>query len=251
MLDIIMLNYKATKQMARSIAGIKKYTTSPYRLTVIDNASGDYGVDWLRIVGGMEKVFNKENKLFTRAYQDFLREKIKDIGEYFVIINNDIIVSEGWEIPLLKIMKENERCGIAAPVLLGMNGQVQNAGGAPDFCSHFTNPEKLKECWWTTFACVMIRKDAFLKVNGFDEQFLFYCSDSDLCLRMILNGYKIYTTSDSQVIHEHMVSTQANPAVQQVGFQDQQKFNMKWARHGVLIGGKNFPVEEKVCTAKL
>lgn len=48
---------------------------------------------------------------------------------------------------------------------------------------------------------MMIRRDLFVSVNGFDERFFMYMEDTDLCLRLNRLGYKNYFVPDAGGIH--------------------------------------------------
>ena len=252
MIEIIILNFNALDKLALCLESIES-SSKDYSITVIDNNSSDGSLEWLKFQAQSNRiklVANKENVLFTKAYQDYLRT-FKTLPEYFVILNNDCIVKPNWLDVMLKYMQENKRCGIVAPMLLAQdNFTIANMGGMCDFLSHksgnikmgYNSPEKN---YWTTFACVMIRSEAFLKVNGFDEQFRFYCSDSDLCLRMNLAGYEVYNLPESQVIHFHGVSTrEIGKEIQKIGHEDMVKFDAKWQRSGIKIGNQTEFLQE-------
>lgn len=249
--EIIVLNFNNLDKLAFCYESIKQ-STENYTLTVIDNASTDGSGEWLKYKKDIKVIQSVQNMLFTTAYMNYLSHY--KVGKYFVIMNNDCVVEKNWLNVLVDFMEKNPTCGIVAPMMTDMTGKhIQNMGGGADFCSHkggergtYKVPEKN---WWTTFACVMIRAEAFYKVGGMDRQFLFYCSDSDLCLKMILCGYTVYNHPDSVVRHYHGASIQSeisagNRKIMEIGRQDQIKFNNKWRRNGVLIGGSHYPVEE-------
>jgi GT2 family glycosyltransferase len=54
---------------------------------------------------------------------------------------------------------------------------------------------------------VLIRKDIFEKLGGFDESFFMYYEDTDLSLRMRKMGYLIYYEPNSIVYHLHSGSS--------------------------------------------
>jgi len=54
---------------------------------------------------------------------------------------------------------------------------------------------------------MMMKKEAYQKVGGFDEQFFMYGEDLDLCYRVQQNGYKVYYVHDTQIIHYKGEST--------------------------------------------
>lgn len=250
--EVIVLNWNALNKLSFCLEALKQNSFYKPKITVIDNASTDGSVEWLKLKG-INSVFNEKNKLFTMAYADYLKTGGKD--KYFVVLNNDCIVTKNWDKPLVEFLEANDNVGIVAPMLTDMTGQyVQNMGGGADFCSHKGGvPSQWKypeENVWTTGACIMVRREAFDKVGGFDEQFLFYCSDSDLCLKMGFAGYKIYNIPESKVRHFHGQSTkvadEGGLPIRQIGANDQLLFNKKYEMHGIQIGVNREPVQE-VC----
>lgn len=54
---------------------------------------------------------------------------------------------------------------------------------------------------WIFGPCLMLRKEALDKVGGFDERFLLFFEDTDLCRRFKLAGWRIYYLAEAKVIH--------------------------------------------------
>jgi N-acetylglucosaminyl-diphospho-decaprenol L-rhamnosyltransferase len=54
---------------------------------------------------------------------------------------------------------------------------------------------------WVTGAFMMIRRDVFESLGGFDEHFFMYWEDSDLCLRAFQAGWKTLYEPRAEVIH--------------------------------------------------
>jgi GT2 family glycosyltransferase len=72
----------------------------------------------------------------------------------------------------------------------------------------FTNPEKdrgqydsVKEVFWTSGACMIIRAEAWKRCGGFDTDFFAHMEEIDLCWRMHLSGYSLYQTPDVTIFH--------------------------------------------------
>ncbi len=57
-----------------------------------------------------------------------------------------------------------------------------------------------------TAACLLIKRDVFLKIGGFDERFFAYLEDVDLFLTLKEKGYKFAVCPYLAVIHEHMTT---------------------------------------------
>ena len=47
-----------------------------------------------------------------------------------------------------------------------------------------------------------MKKELYLEIGGFDNLFFMYCEDTDISLRILRKGLKIYTTNDPYLIHQ-------------------------------------------------
>ena len=69
----------------------------------------------------------------------------------------------------------------------GGRAQELPAGAAPD---------------WVNAAFVLLRREAFASVGGFNEGYHMYCEDVDLCLRLQLAGWRMQAVPQVKVVHE-------------------------------------------------
>ena len=60
---------------------------------------------------------------------------------------------------------------------------------------------QLSEIFWGSGAALAIKKDIFVELGGFDEDFEFHMEEIDLCWRTKRLGYKIIYTPNSLVYH--------------------------------------------------
>jgi GT2 family glycosyltransferase len=54
---------------------------------------------------------------------------------------------------------------------------------------------------WVTGAAMILRKNVFEEIGGFDEKFFLFYEDADLCKRLTDAGYKIYYFPFSKIVH--------------------------------------------------
>ena len=54
---------------------------------------------------------------------------------------------------------------------------------------------------------MMMKKEVYKKVGGFDEDFFMYGEDLDLCYRIQKAGYKVFYVHETQIIHYKGEST--------------------------------------------
>jgi len=115
----------------------------------------------------------------------------REKADYVIFLDNDTrIEDEHWISRLVSIMEEMEDLGVLAPII-----------STPQFYQTYTK-KKIEFVRYVPSACVIIKKDVFHKIGGFDTNFLFVGNeDPDFCNRAIAAGFKIGVTSVTRVFH--------------------------------------------------
>jgi N-acetylglucosaminyl-diphospho-decaprenol L-rhamnosyltransferase len=54
---------------------------------------------------------------------------------------------------------------------------------------------------WISGACMLVQRDVFEAIGGFDERFFLYCEDADLCRRVRNAGYAVRFVPAAEVSH--------------------------------------------------
>lgn len=145
-------------------------------------------------------------------------------GDILCFCNQDIEAnahSPGWDTAICAAFGDAS-VGIVAPRLLFPDGKVQSVGGGFDShlqpyhrCLGYSNLDYWEvntpqEVEWVTGAYLAIRREIFQQVGGFDETYVSYFEDCDLCIRVKEAGYKVMI--DPRVSFTHKVgSTGGSP----------------------------------------
>lgn len=61
--------------------------------------------------------------------------------------------------------------------------------------------ESERECDWVSGACMIMRKDLFEEIGGFDENFFMYVEDEEFCRRVRDKGYKVVVNYNFTIVH--------------------------------------------------
>jgi GT2 family glycosyltransferase len=166
----------------------------------VDNNSQDGSVEMLKNDFGskIKLILNNKNTGFGPANNQ--GAKLAK-GEYLFLLNSDTIIKNNILLELEKFLSENKDVGIVAPKLFLEDGSEQPFafGDYPRLLSlifeKFTKAPKYLdnpfEVEWVSGAALVIRKEIFDKVGGFDENFFMYFEDIDLCKRVREAGYKV------------------------------------------------------------
>ena len=197
-------------------------------VVVADNASTDGSMEVMRTMFPSVKTiaFDKNygftggyNKAFEALYGSAENPK-EDAPEYFILINSDIEVSEGWLKPLIRWMDEHPHCGACAPKLHSyqQRDMFEYAGAAGGYLDCFGYPfcrgrilsrlekdngqyENPADVLWATGACLLVRSSVYAGLGGLDERFFAHMEEIDLCWRMQLEGWTVTVVPESLVYH--------------------------------------------------
>ncbi|AKQ65364.1 Glycosyl transferase, group 2 family protein [Myxococcus hansupus] len=147
-------------------------------------------------------------------------------GELLLFLNNDMeVVDPDWLGELVSQAQRPE-VGAVGCKLLFPEGTVQHAGvvvGMTGFAGHpfwrlpdgpiqtpFGHTEWTRNWLSVTSACVILRRDIFESLQGFDERFQVCGSDVDLGLRVNARGLRVLSTSHTRLIHHESASRRAD-----------------------------------------
>lgn len=230
-LSIIIVNYNVKEFLSNLLDSIRKAVKKiPYEIIVVDNASDDGSVDLIKKKYSKVKLIaNKTNVGFGSANNQAM--KIAK-GKYFLLINPDTIVREDTFSKMLEFFQNTSNAGIAGCKVLNANGSLQLAcrRSFPGPWTSFTkvmglsklfpnsklfarynltylNPNRTYEVDAVSGAFMMIRKEIYDKIGGFDENFFMYGEDLDLCYRAQKLGSAVYYVHNAEIIHYKGEST--------------------------------------------
>ena len=141
-------------------------------------------------------------------------------GDYLLFLNDDIeILQDGWLDGLLEHAQRPE-VGAVGPQLLYPGGTVQHAGmflagsvgrhafrfSPPDEPGPFGLARTLRNVISVTGACMLMHREAFDAIGGFDEEHSVINNDLDFCLRLRESGRTVLYTPFVTLTHHEMVS---------------------------------------------
>ena len=205
------------------------YPDSLIEVVVVDNGSSDGTVEWLEKEWPLVRVIaNSENEGFARPNNVAARSAT---GKWLCLVNNDMKLEKNWLREMLGAL-EGEKCLCAGSVILDWEGKkIDFDGGAIAFTGHGLQPnhgdttkkkekigknEKIEKVE-IPFACggaMLIDKNAFLEVGGFDESYFAYYEDVDLGWRLWLYGYEVVLAPGAIAYHRHNATSKKAPAYQ-------------------------------------
>ena len=223
----VLVNYNAGQELRRALQSIAaEMGEDPWEAFVVDNASVDgSGAIVDEFAPRARLIANRENVGFARGVNQGLRASS---ASRLLIMNPDCRLVAGAMAAMMAELEAYPSCAIVGPRILDPDGSVQgSARGDPNmFTGLFGRTTLLRRLlpWlsvskrnvvsagagdnggsvvvdWLSGACMLARKDALEKVNGFDERYFLYWEDADLCRRLRGAGYHVRYLPGATAIH--------------------------------------------------
>jgi glycosyltransferase involved in cell wall biosynthesis len=181
-------------------------------LIVVDNGSTDGTEEYLRSLQGRVRSLRSEQNLgFAKACN---QGATSSASEFLVFLNNDTLPHEGWLNALLEVIRSDSSIAVVGSKLLYPNGTIQHAGVAfVDLPARVvpvhiyagerdgTYTSRQRDFQAVTAACMLVRRNIFVGLGGFDEAFLNSFEDIDFCLRVRERGYRVVFAPRSVLTH--------------------------------------------------
>lgn len=232
--SIIIVSYNSRDPIYPCLTTIRRFPPrDPWEVVVVDNSSTDGTAEmvrekfpWVRLVA------NSTNLGYSKAVNQGIRLAQ---GDYFLILNPDIMVRSGSLQALLDFADQNQDGGLFGAKLLNPDGSVQHScrrfytflvllmrrtllgklfpnsrAVSRHLMSDFDHEES-RPVDWILGACMLVRRQIVEQVGSMDERFFLYFEDVDWCYRIQRAGYKVYYVASAVMDHQHTRASAASP----------------------------------------
>jgi GT2 family glycosyltransferase len=201
----------------------------PAAVVVADNGSVDGSVEMVRQEFPKTTLMvNRDNPGYGAALNAAVAQCSSD---YVLLLNSDTVLRPGALRILTARLDRYPRAAVIGPRLLNPDGSLQRS------CFPFPSPfvplfkrrplsalvphvPALRERYvgrfphdresrvpWVVGAALAVRRSAFDAVGGFDESFVMYYEEVDLCYRLHLTQWEVRFTPAAEVVHVGQAST--------------------------------------------
>ena len=178
-----------------------------YELILVDNASSDATSHLLNsLPPSVTVIRNATNLGFAHACN---QGAWAATTPYILFLNNDTVVTPGWLATMIEACGPD--VGIIGCRMLYPDGTIQHAGielinGIPDHPyrhqpADMPAANTARDLDMVTGACLLIRRELFLQLAGFDEVYRNGVEDVDLCLRAREAGYRVVYQPKAMIYH--------------------------------------------------
>ena len=223
LVSVVLVNYKGAPDTLVAIEGLRGLDWPKDRLeiVVVDNASGDDSLDTLRplahssadsVTDSITLVESSENLGFAGGCNLGVS---RAHGDVVAFLNNDAKPDAGWLTHGVDALYRTPQVGAVASRVLDWEGKTIDYAGAGltwygmgyrPLSGHPASRKKEASAGPVLFgtgSAMLVRKDVFDTLGGFDEDFFMFFEDVDFGWRLNLAGWTYQYAPDSLVFHKH------------------------------------------------
>lgn len=220
--DIVICVYNAVEETLDCLESLRRHTTIPHTVTVIDDKSTDVTREQLRrYVQGKPwiRLFENEVNLgYTRSANIGMSSST---AEWVVLLNSDTIVTPGWLEGMFEVVQAQPNAAMVGPLSNAASWQsvpsLHDAKGGwssnplPEGFSpadiaklvRDLSPQQFPEATLLNGFCTLMRRSVIEEVGYLDEAAfpMGYGEENDLCLRVRKAGYSLVLADHVYVYH--------------------------------------------------
>jgi len=223
-LSIVIVTFNSESFLRDCLTSISSQRTSfPFRVIVVDNASVDNSIALVeKKFPDVHIIYNRENKGFAVANNQGIR---CSVGKAVLLLNSDTVLQANALESMFRFLKEHDDVGALGPKMLNSDGTIQRTGvtfpsiwnilveslffdslfpHSKKFGRHrrvYEDPNQVYEVDYLQGSCLLVRRRALEDVGFFDEDYFMFFEETDLCLRMRMQGWKVMYVPEAAVTH--------------------------------------------------
>ena len=206
---IIILNYNGLEVLKKCLTSVFKIDYPNFEIVVVDNNSSDGSLEMAR-ANFSKAIFikNEENLGFAAGNNVGIKFALERAADFILMLNADVEVEKNFLTQLIDTVAENEKIGIASPVIFdGETREIWFSGGHINWWRlktiHEKNiqTEKFFPSPFITGCAMLVKVAVFQRIGLLDEDFFLYWEDADFSLRSKRAGFQNVVVSTSWIYH--------------------------------------------------
>lgn len=228
-LSVVVVSWNTRDVLADCLASVRRQLAGvAHETIVVDNASSDGSAEMVATAfPEVHLLRNAENVGFGRACNagmDAAR------GPWVLLLNSDARLVDASIVRLLDQLEARPEVALAGPRIVGLDGRLQPSAHrfgtlrrlvleelglykllsrrrtAALFLGGYWAHGEERFVDWVTGACMVVRREAFVRTGGFDARIFLYGEDEEWCRRIRRAGFEVLFSPSAEVVHAGHVS---------------------------------------------
>ncbi len=213
-LFVIIVTYKGQRWYERCFSSLLKLDM-PIKVIVVDNASNDGSVDYIRThYPEFHLIESKENLGFGRANNIGIRYALAQGCDYVFLLNQDAWVKPDTFSELIRIHQQHQEYGLLSPMHLTADELHVENGVLHYIDDHRITDSKfmedlyfnrLSDVYVTTYinaAAWLLPRKTIETIGGFDPIYYHYGEDDDYLNRLRFHKIKVGICPQVRIVHD-------------------------------------------------
>jgi GT2 family glycosyltransferase len=227
---LVVVNYNARDYLVRMLSSaISSAGDVPLEIVVVDNGSTDGSAEAAALYfPDARVVISQENKGFAWGNN---RGASLAGGKLLLFANNDVVFVDRCIQEMASFLSRHPEVAAVGPKVINPDGTLQFSGKrVPDVATgvmvatglhrwlgwrrlweaYYLLPDDyddVQEVDHLTGCCLMVRREVWERVGGFDEDYFMYFEDIDWCLRARRSGERLVYLPSASLVHYKSVSS--------------------------------------------
>lgn len=238
-IDVVIVSYECREALRRCLRSLHE-TGDDLRTVVVDNASTDGSAAMVQAEFPSVHLIGLDRNIGFGAAVN--RAAAVGTSELLLLLNPDTEVTAEAIATLRDAIGRDPGIGGVGPRIRDEAGELELSRGrtmSPANEAWFKILEAVRglrpvrgwlersygraaETSSLTAACLLVRRESFEAVRGFDERFFLYGEDVDLCRRMARAGWRLRFEPSAQVRHMRGVSARVRPEATEIAYRRSQ-----------------------------
>lgn len=220
--SVVIVTFNSAKTIKSCLFSVDEL--KDVEVIVVDNDSSENTIEEIKKFQKVKLIENRENLGFGKANNLGVKNSN---GENIFFLNPDCVVEKDTVKILTDFLADNKDVAVVGPKLLNSDGSLQKEiSPFPTFLSEIMvllrlhrltffqklvypnyDYSKIQEAEHLIGAALLVRKNIFEDLGGFDENFFLWFEETDLLKRIKKSGYKVVYFPGTSVTHSLGQST--------------------------------------------
>ena len=214
---MVVVTWSSSAVLPAFVSSLRQATSSAYELVVVDNASPsgppEVPADVRLVEGGGNLGYGRAANLGASGFD----------GDFLVVANPDVVWSPGSLDTLLEAFGRWPRAGCVGPAIRTVDGLLYPSARAFPSLGRGLGHALFGWWWpanpwtrsyrseaggpveaptgWLSGSLMVLRREAWEQVAGFDPKYFMYCEDMDLCRRLAVAGWQNVYVPSAVITH--------------------------------------------------
>ena len=235
-IGIVICNYNKREYVLKCLESLRRQTVQEFDVLVADNASTDGSAEAVEEQqGDFARVFRTGANLGgTGGFNAGLRSLLKEDYEYFLLLDNDVILGEDCVGEMLAAMDGHPELGIQGAKILQLDapdciqefGPVLDTEGVNFILRYRGESDSLPlpgllSCDYVPACVLMVRREVIDRIGLMPEENFLYYDDIEWCVRCKKAGWEVAANSCAKAWHKG--GARGNPTTSSVYYINRNK----------------------------